>query len=189
MLPNTTKWQTVTLPNGKSCMAADLPSAAVADNDTIRAVFIDGKRQTLARYPNADAEQDLFPKGYATCDSWGAYRDDMGSGQHRNISSPTRIKDSGPWAPNRFDTYQYLAGGPSAMWNPPAWSTGGEAFSFDDLQDYSHKIYGSLIAAPADAPARRAVGDSRTAPGRREAQRCLRQTAAKQSWAGGRGSA
>jgi hypothetical protein len=75
-----------------------LPTDLVQALGTINAVFVDSKRQTNARYPNANAEVDLFPMGYAECggDGWGGYAD-LGDGTHVDLGKDAgwRMKDAG----------------------------------------------------------------------------------------------
>ena len=68
-------------------------AAALAKAGGMQSLFVDGRRQVLARWPNGNPEKDLFPSGYAT-GAWGPFRD-MGTGTHTSLATPIRVKDSG----------------------------------------------------------------------------------------------
>ena len=54
----------------KSVWVADLPSLPAGAPPTMTALRINGHRVTLARFPNANPELDIFPKGYISSASW-----------------------------------------------------------------------------------------------------------------------
>ena len=61
----TLEWNTTSHPtNGKTVFVADVSKFDLPQG--IQALQFDGKRATLARFPNANPELDLFPAGYIT---------------------------------------------------------------------------------------------------------------------------
>jgi hypothetical protein len=90
------EWNTTAHPtNGNTIFVADVSKFDLPQG--IQALQFDGKRATLARYPNANPELDLFPAGYISAKtSWAKPQyhgvdcvDDMQCGVSKNITIDT----------------------------------------------------------------------------------------------------
>lgn len=167
-------WQPAGSTHHPGVLVAQLPSTVSA----VPELFVNGSRQVLARYPNANPEKQYFPTGYGNCTWSGGVctptacgacgasshcnMQGIPKGKHVDIASPTRIKDSGN-AKNgndgreAFDKFRFMTGGASAIWAESSLGPGtraaagaGGAFSFDDDQDYTHNVRAGLTVAPKD---------------------------------------
>lgn len=56
--------------SNKNIWVADLPSLPLGSQPSMTALRINGHRATLARFPNANPEYDIFPKGYIMNADW-----------------------------------------------------------------------------------------------------------------------
>ena len=130
-------------------------------------LFVDGKRQIRARYPNANPEVDIYPVGYniqygdpearvsMTDIGWGPSIGDGTTGKIKTITTPVQ--------PNQFYQYAYfLTGddGPSRIYDPK-WSWTDIPLTCDNpddpqnlhcSDDYPHFVHGSIVFNSTQLP-------------------------------------
>jgi len=94
--------------------AAALPAAVAAG--AMRALTLGGRRATLARFPNANAELDLFPAGFITAASWAAPAPGAVADETINVALPAGAEDAGA---GMYINYTTGLGGNAARYAPP----------------------------------------------------------------------
>jgi hypothetical protein len=104
--------------------ATALPARIAAD--ALPALHVNGHRATLARFPNADAELDLFPVGYIAAAKWAAPTPANISDSTINEALPPGAEDGGA---GMYMNYTVGLGGLANRYTPPQSFWASYAFS------------------------------------------------------------